>query len=74
MFGEARHSAELDLRHLVLVLAGGAMRLLDLPLDRQAVAVQPERSSNQTLPSALAGDHVLEDLVERVADVDSPLA
>src|SRR3546814_8320448 len=32
-------AAELQHRHRVLVLAGGAVLLLDLPLDRQAVAV-----------------------------------
>jgi hypothetical protein len=34
-------AAELVDRHRVLVLAGGAVLLLDLPLDRQAVQSQP---------------------------------
>ena len=61
---------ELQDRHLVLVLAGGAILLLDLPLDRQAVAV-PAGDVVRVLAQHLLGavDDVLEDLVERVADM-----
>ena len=54
---------------LVLVLARGI--LLDLPLDRQAVAV-PAGDVVGVIASHLAGavDHVLMDLVQRGADVD----
>jgi hypothetical protein len=70
---KARHSLRNSLhrRHLVLVLALGAVLLLDLPLDRQAVAV-PARHVVAVVPAHLerAGDHVLQDLVERMADMD----
>ncbi len=61
---------ELDDRDLVLVLLLGAVLLLDLPLDRQAVAV-PARDIVAVLAQHLLGaaDQVLQDLVERVADM-----
>ena len=71
-FGEGpAFLAELDHRHLVLVLALGAVLLLDLPFDRQPVAV-PSRHIVGVLAKHLLGavDHVLEDLVERRADMD----
>ncbi len=62
--------AELDDRNGVLVLARLAVLFLDLPLDRQAVAV-PARDVVRVLAHHLLGavDHVLEDLVQRVADM-----
>ncbi len=62
--------AELDNRHIVLVAAVGAVVLLDLPLDRQAVAV-PAGHVVRIAPHHLLGaaDHVLQDLVQRMADV-----
>ena len=64
-------AAELGRRDGVLVLAGLAVALLDLPLDRQAVAV-PARDVDRVLAQHLlaAVDHVLEDLVERGAHVE----
>ena len=64
-------AAELDDRNLVLVLLLGAVLFLDLPLDRQAVAV-PARDVVAVLAQHLLGarDEVLQDLVERVADVE----
>ena len=63
--------AELVDRHRVLVLAGLPVLLLDLPFDRQAVAV-PARNVVGVLADhlLLAVDHVLQDLVEGVADMD----
>jgi hypothetical protein len=56
---------------LVLVLALGAVLLLDLPLDRQAVAVPAGHVVGVPARHLVrAGDHVLEDLVERVPDMD----
>ncbi len=62
---------ELRDRHVVLVLLGVAILLLDLPFDRQAVAV-PARHIDRVLAELLlhAVDHVLQDLVEGVADVE----
>ena len=63
--------AELDHRHLVLILALGAVLLLDLPFDRQPVAVPSRHIVGVLAPHLLAAvDHVLEDLVERMADMD----
>ena len=64
-------AAELHHRNLVLVAAAGAVLLLDLPLDRQAVTV-PAGDVAGVSPHHLARahHHVLEDLVERVADVE----
>ena len=64
-------AAELDDRHRVLVLAPGAVVLLDLPFDRQPVAV-PARHVVRVVPEHLLRAHykVLENLVERVPDVD----
>ena len=66
--------AEFLQRHLVLVLAGLAVFLLDLPFDRQAVAV-PARHVVGVEAQHLAGtvDHVLQDLVQRVSGVDVPV-
>src|SRR4051794_23657963 len=62
---------ELDHRHLVLVLALGAVFLLDLPLDRQAVAVPARHVVRVEAEHALRARHeVLEDLVQRVPDMD----
>ena len=57
-------------RH-VLVLALGAVLLLDLPFDREAVAVPARHVVGVEAQHLLAArHHVLEDLVERVADMD----
>ena len=62
--------AELDDRHLVLVLAGGAVLLLDLPFDRQAVAVPAGHVMGVLAHHLLrAVDDVLQDLVQRVTDM-----
>ena len=63
--------AEIDDRHLVLVLAGGPVFLLDAPFDRQAVAI-PARHIGRVETGHLlrADDQVLQDLVERVADME----
>ena len=62
---------EFDHRHLVLVLALGAVLLLDLPLDRQAVAVPAgDVVDVMAEQEAAADDEVLERLVQGVADVD----
>ena len=63
--------AELVDGHFVLVLALGAVLLLDLPLDGQAVAV-PARHVVGIEAQHLLGarHHVLQDLVERGAHVD----
>ena len=63
--------AEFVDRHLVLVLALGAVGFLDLPFDRQAVAI-PARNIVGIITAHLerAGDDVLQDLVERVTDMD----
>ena len=67
----AAFGPEIDQRHGVLVAAGFAVFFLDLPLDGQAMAV-PAWDVIGVEASHLAGavDHVLEDLVQRVADVD----
>ncbi len=64
--------AELDHRpDVVLVLALGAVLLLDLPFDRQAVAVPARHIVGIVAEHLLrARDDVLQDLVERVADMD----
>ena len=63
-------AAELDRRHLVLVQALGAIALLDLPFDRQAVTV-PARHVVGVLAEHLlrAVDDVLQHLVQGVAHV-----
>ena len=63
--------AELQHRDRVLVLLGLAVLLLDLPLDRQAVAV-PAGDVVGVVAGHLAGavDDVLVDLVQRGADMD----
>jgi hypothetical protein len=61
-------------RHVVLVLALLAVLLLDLPLDRQPVAVPARhvgRVEAQHLPAA--ADDVLQDLVERRAGMQVPV-
>ena len=63
--------AELLDRHLVLVELLLAILLLDLPLDRQAVAVPAGHVGRVLAEQGLgADDHVLERVVERMADVD----
>jgi len=63
--------AELDHRYRVLVLALGAVFLLDLPLDRQAVAVPARHVIGIVAEHLLAARHdVLENFIERVADMD----
>ena len=72
MLGErTAFTAELDDGNLVLVLPLRAVFFLDLPLDRQAVAV-PSRHVVRIVPEHLLrpGHEILQDLVERVADVD----
>ena len=62
--------AEFQQRHRVLVLLGGAILLLDLPFDRQPVAV-PARDVVGVIAAHLPGavHHVLQDLVQRRADM-----
>jgi len=57
-------------RHIILVLALGAVLFLDLPFNRQTVAI-PARHIIAVKAAHLerAGDDVLEDLVERMANV-----
>ena len=64
-------AAELADRHGVLVLLAGAVLLLDLPFDRQAMAV-PARDVVAVLAQHLLGaaHQILEDLVEGVADME----
>ena len=58
-------AAELDDRHGVLVLAFGAILLLDLPLDGQAVAVPAGHIIGIEAEHLVrAGDHVLQNLVQ----------
>ena len=58
-------------RNLVLVPLLLAVFLLDLPLDRQAVAIPAGHIGRVHAQQALgADDHVLEDVIERMADVD----
>ncbi len=67
----AAFGAELVDRNHVLVLALGAVVLLDLPLDRQAMAVPAGHVVGVVAEHLLrARHHVLEDLVERGADMD----
>ncbi len=63
--------AELIDRHLVLVFALGAIFLLDLPFDRQAVTI-PARHVIGILAEHLlgTGDEILQDLVQRMTDMD----
>ena len=63
--------AEFDYRNLVLVLALGAVLLLDLPFDGQAMAV-PARHIGRVEAQHLHGarHQILQRLVERVADMD----
>jgi hypothetical protein len=63
--------AELLDRHLVLVELLLAVLLLDLPFDRQAVAVPAGHVGRVLAQQRLgADDHVLQHLVQRMADVD----
>ena len=62
---------QLEDRHVLLALALGAVLLLDLPLDGQAVAVPARHVVGIEAQHLLAArHHVLQDLVERGADVD----
>ncbi len=67
----AAFGAELRDRHLVLVLLLGAIGLLDLPLDRQAVAI-PAGNVRRVLAEQRLGadDDVLQHLVHRMAHMD----
>ncbi len=67
----AARLAELGLGDLVLAPALGPESLLDLPLDRQAVAV-PARHIVDVVAQgeARADDEILKDLVQRMPDVD----
>jgi len=63
--------AEFVDRHFVLVLALGAILLLDLPLDRQAVTIPARHIVGiKTAHLERARDDVFQDLVERMADMD----
>ena len=67
----ATAGAELGLGDLVLAPALGAELLLDLPLDGQAMAVPAGHVVHVLAERELAADHeVLEQLVQRMADVD----
>lgn len=67
----AAGAAELVLGHLLLAAALGAELLLDLPLDRQAVAVPARDVIDIVAQEEPAADHeVLQRLVQGVADVD----
>ena len=70
----AAFAAELADGDRILVHLLGAILLLDLPFDRQAVAV-PARDVVAVLAQHLlgAGHQVLQDLVERVADMEIPV-
>ena len=66
----AAFAAEGDDIDVVLVQTLGAVLLFDLPLDRQAVAIPARHIAGVGTHHLLrADDHVLEDLVQRVADV-----
>ena len=67
----AAFGAELDRIDIVLVELLLAVLFLDLPLDGEAVAI-PAGDVRRILAEQRLGanDHVLEDVVERVADVD----
>ncbi len=63
--------AKLDQRDIVLVKLLLAVLLLDLPLDRKPVAVPAGNIRRVLAQQGLgADDHVLQHLVERMADVD----
>ena len=67
----AAFAAEFHHRHRVLVLALGAVFLLDLPLDRQTVTVPARHVIGIEAEHLLAArHHVLQDLVDRVPDMD----
>ena len=67
----AAAGAELGLGDLVLAPALGAQLFLDLPLDRQAVAVPAGHVVDVVAEQeARADDEVLQGLLQRVADVD----
>ena len=67
---ERDHRVGIGQVRLLLVL-GAVVLLLDLPFDRQAVAVPARHVVGIVAEHLLAArHHVLEDLVERVADVD----
>ena len=74
-FGKAAaFLAEIDNVDLVLVLALGAVSLFDLPFDGQAVAI-PAGDIARVKARHLLGahDHILEDLVQRMANVQMPV-
>src|ERR1700731_1536536 len=64
-------AAEFDDRHLVLVAALGAILLLDLPFDRQAVAVPAGHVVRVETQHLLAlGHRVLENFIEGGTDMN----
>jgi hypothetical protein len=70
----AAEVAELGLGDLVLAAALAAQLLLDLPLDRQAVAVPAGHVVDVVAQQELRADHeVLQRLLQAVADVDRPV-
>ena len=74
-FGElAAFLAEGDGVHVILVQPLGAVLFLDLPFDRQAVAI-PARHIARIAPHHLlaAHHHVLQDLVQGVTDMQMPV-
>ncbi len=67
-------AAEFDDGHVLLVLALGAVFLLDLPLDGKAMAVPARHEIGVVAEHLLRANHdVLEDFAERGADVDMPV-
>ena len=74
-FGEAAaFLAEGDDIHVILVQALGAVLFLDLPFDRQAVAIPSRHITGIAAHHLLAAhDHVFQDLVQRMADVQMPV-
>ncbi len=70
----AAFGAEFLRRHLVLVLLLGAIGFLDLPFDRQAVAIPAGHIGHILAQQRLGAHHrILQDMVERVADVHVPV-
>ena len=66
----AAFGPEFEQRHLILVELLLAVLLLNLPLDRQAVAVPPRHIRRVLAQQVLrAADHVLDRVVQRVANV-----
>ena len=70
-FGKlAAFLAEIDDIHIVLIEPLGAVLLLDLPLDRQAVAIPAGHIARVMAHHLMrAHDHIFDRLVQRVADM-----